>query len=176
MTTSEIINPNFEEKISNALKADRTVHRGSLAVIFDLTVSGHANNFLVNNVSRALVKKLMAKFAGEILQDTDGYDLFKLYEDLFLTEKERVNRLSEGIQSEDLAKIRCNAGDKKTTGVVKEIKLNGIYGSKYRIPIDHEILKNHGVFFPRALSNELVFELSLAPASNIVKGSDASKL
>ena len=27
MTTSEIINPNFEEKISNALKADRTVHR-----------------------------------------------------------------------------------------------------------------------------------------------------
>ena len=82
MATSEIINPNFEEKITNALKADRIVHRvtfnpgktlyipvpklndevvlvpGSLAVIFDLTVSGHANNFLVNNVSRALVKKL----------------------------------------------------------------------------------------------------------------------
>ena len=65
---------------------------------------------------------------------------------------------------------------KKPSGVVKEIKLNGIYGSKYRIPIDHEILKNHGVFFPRALTNELVFELSLAPASNVVKGSDASKL
>ena len=130
----------------------------------------------MNNVSRALVNKLTAKFAGEILQDTDSYDLFKLYEDLFLTEKERANQLSEGIQSEDLAKIRCNAGDKKTTGVVKEIKLNGIYGSKYRIPIDHEILKTHGVFFPRALSDELVFELRLAPASNVVKGSDASKL
>ena len=204
MTTSEIINPNFEEKTTNALKADRTVHRvtfnpnkaspgetlfiqvpklndevvlvpGSLALIFDLTLSGHANNFLVNNVSRALVNRLTVKFAGEILQDTDGYDLFKLYEDLFLTEKERANRLSEGIQSEDLAKIRCNAGDKKTTGVAKEIKLNGIYGNKYRIPIDHEIL-NHGVFFPRALSDELVFELRLAPASNVVKGSDASKL
>ena len=205
MTTSEIINPNFEEKITNVLKADRTVHRvtfnpnkaspgetlfipvpklsdevvlvpGSLAVIFDLTVSGQANNFLVNNVSRALVNRLTVKFAGEILQDTDGYDLFKLYKDLFLTEKERANRLSEGIQSEDLAKIRCNAGDKKTTGVEKEKKLNGIYGNKYRIPIDHEILKNHGVFFPRALSDELVFELRLAPASNVVKGSDATKL
>ena len=204
MTTSDIINPNFEEKTTNALKADRTVHRvtfnpnkaspgetlfipvpklndevvlvpGSLALIFDLTVSGHANNFLVNNVSRALVNRLTVKFAGEILQDTDGYDLFKLYEDLFLTEKERANRLSEGIQSDDLAKIRCNAGDKKTTGVAKEIKLNGIYGNKYRIPIDHEIL-NHGVFFPRALSDELVFELKLAPASTVVKGSDASKL
>ena len=114
MTTSEIINPNFEEKITNALKADRTVHHvtfnpnkaspgetlsipvpklsdevvlvpGSLAVIFDLTVSGHANNFLVNNVSRALVNRLTVKFAGEIFPDTDGYDLFKLYEDLFLT-------------------------------------------------------------------------------------------
>ena len=31
-------------------------------------------------------------------------------------------------------------------------------------------------FFPTALSSELVFELSLAPASNVVKGSDASKL
>ena len=59
----------------------------------------------MNNVSRALVNKLTVKFAGEILQDTDGYDLFKLYENLFLTEKERANRLSEGIQSEDLAKI-----------------------------------------------------------------------
>ena len=140
---------------------------GSLALIFDLTVSGEANNFLVNNVSRALVNRLTVKFAGEILQDTDGYDLFKLYEDLFLTEKERANRLSEGIQSEDLAKIRCNAGNKKTSGVDKEKQLNGIYGNKYRIPIDHEILKNHGVFFPRVLSDELVFELRLAPASNI---------
>ena len=139
-------------------------------------MSGHANNFLVNNVSRALVNRLTVKFAGEILQDTDGYDLFKLYEDLFLTEKERSNRLSEGIQSEDLAKIRCNAGDKKTTGVDKEKKLNGIYGNKYRIPIDHEILKNHGVFFPRALSGELLFELILAPASNVVKGTDVTKL
>ena len=205
MTTSEIINPNFEEKITNTLKADRTVHRvtfnpnkaspgetlfipvpklndkvvlvpGSLAVIFYLTVSGQTNYFLVNNVSRALVDRLTVKFAGEILQDTDGYDLFKLYEDLFLTEKERANRLSEGIQSEDLAKIRCNAGDKKTSGVDKEKKLNAIYGNKYRIPIDHEILKKHGVFFPRALSDKLVFELGLSPASNIVKGSDATKL
>ena len=111
----------------------------------------------MNNVSRALVDRLTVKFAGEILLDTDGYDLFKLYEDLFLTEIERANRLSEGIQSEDLAKIRCNAGDKKTLGVDKEKKLNGIYGNKYRISIDHEILKNHGVLFPRALSDELVF-------------------
>ena len=59
---------------------------------------------------------------------------------------------------------------------MKKKKSSDIYGNKYRIPIDHEILKNHGVFFPRALSDELVFELRLSPASNVVKGSDATKL
>lgn len=149
---------------------------GSLALVFNLTVSGQVNNFLLKNVSRALVDRLTVKFAGEILQDTDGYDLFKIYEDLFLTEIERSNRLSEGLQSEDLSKIRCNAGDKKTSGVDKEKKLNAVYENRYRIPIDHEILKDHGIFYPRALPDELVFEMRLAHASNVVKGSDSSML
>ena len=139
---------------------------------FQLDSSGQTNNFLVNNVSRALVDSFTVKFAGEILQDTDGYDLFKLNEDLFLTESGSSNRLGEGIQSGDLSMTRCNAGDKKTLGADKEKKrLNTACGNKYRIPIDHEIL-----FYPRALSDELVFELRLAPASTVVKGSDQAKL
>ena len=97
----------------------------------------------VNNVARALVDRLTVKFAGEILHDTNGYDVIKLNEDLFLTEKERASRISEGIQSEDLSKIRCGSGDKKTRGVAKEIKLNDVYGKRYRIPIDHDILDDH---------------------------------
>ena len=190
---------------SNALKADRIVHRvncnpnkaqpgetlripvpklhdgvvlvsGPLAVVFNLTLSGHANYYLVNNVSRALVDRITVKFAGEILQDTDGWDLFKLYEDFFLTEIEMATICREGIQSVDLSKIRCTAGDKKTSGVTKENKLNDVYGIKYRIPLDHEILTDRGDFFPRTLAEELVFELRLAPASNVVKGSDPTKL
>ena len=64
---------------------------------------------IVNNVARALVDKLSMKFAGEIAQDTDGYDLFKLFEDLFLTENERTSMFREGIQSDDLSKISCSA-------------------------------------------------------------------
>ena len=199
-------NPDFEKKTSNALKADRNLHQvtfnpnralpgetlrvpypklssgkvlvsDSLAFVFDLVVSGHANNFLVNNVSRALVNRVKnVKFAGEILVDSNRYDLFKLYEDLFLTESERANMLSEGIQSEDLSKIRCNAGGKETLGVDMEKKLNEVYRNKYRIRLDHDILNDHGVFYPRALANELVFEVTLAPASGVVKGSDPTKL
>ena len=52
--------------------------------------------------------------------------------------------LLEGIQSEDLCMIRSNAGDKKTSGVDAENKLNSIYKNKYRIGLDHQIVTDHG--------------------------------
>jgi len=150
---------------------------GSLALRFHLDLSGgHANNFLVQNVTRALVDKLVVKFAGIILQDMVGHDIYKILEDLFLSQEKRDGMIIEGIQSEDLCKIRSGAEDKKTSGVAAENKLNEIYGSKYRISLDHQILSDHGVFYPQALYNDLVFELTLAPASQVVKGSDTTKL
>ncbi|XP_078342923.1 uncharacterized protein LOC144628658 [Oculina patagonica] len=90
--------------------------------------------------------------------------------------EERDDRVPEGIQSEDLNKIRSNAGDKKTSGVEAEKKLNELYGNKYRIRLDHQILTDHGAFYPQALYNDLVFELKLAAAEHVVRGSDATKL
>ena len=161
------------------LAEKEVIAAGSLALVFDinLKVTGaHANNYLVQNVSRALVDKFSVKFAGTPVQVTDGYDIYKIFEDLFLSMDERANMLPEGIQSDDLNKVRSGAGDKKTTGVDKENALNAVYGSKYRINLDHPILTDHGVFYPQALYNDLVFELVLAPASQVVRGSDASKL
>ena len=105
-----------------------------------------------------------------------GYDIFKIWEDLFLSQEERDNMILKGIQSKDLCKIRSDAGDKKTSGVDLENMLNKVYGSKYRIRLDHQVLTDHGVFYPQALYNDLVFELTLANASKVVKGSDASQL
>ena len=150
---------------------------GSLALLFNIDLAGgQANNFLVQNVTRALVDKLVVRYAGTILQDTVGYDIFKIWEDLFLSQEERDNMLLEGIQREDLCKIRSGSEDKKTSGVAAENMLNKVYGTKYRIRLDHQILTDHGVFYPQALYNDLVFELTLAPASQVVKGSDPSKL
>ena len=43
----------------------------SLALIFDIDLSGgHANNFLVQNVSQALVDRLIVKFSSDILDET----------------------------------------------------------------------------------------------------------
>jgi len=54
--------------------------------------------------------------------------------------------VQEGIQSEDLCKIRSKAGDKKTSGVEAENKLKEIFGTKYCIRLKHQILTDHGIF------------------------------
>ena len=161
------------------LVANEVIVPGTLALVFDINLKvtgGHANNYLVQNVSRALVDKLIVRFASTIVQDTTSYGIYKTFEDLFLSRDKRENMLREGIQSTDLNRIRSGAGDKKTSGVDEENALNAVYGTKYRINLDHPILTNHGVFYPQALYNDLVFELTLAAAHEVVKGSDGTKL
>ena len=133
----------------------------TLALVFDIDLTGgHANNYLVQNVSRALVSRLTVKFDGTTVQDTNGYDIFKTFE--------RGEMLMEGIQSTKLCKIRSNSGDKPTSGVDAENKL--------AINLDHQILTNSGVLYPPALDKDLIFQLTLAPASQVARGSDTSKL
>ena len=140
----------LKKKTSNALKADRAIHRVILSLMTELSLCQELfHSFLtrqlvvtqtmstVNNVTRALVDRLTVKFAGEIAQDTDGYDLFKLFEDLFLTENERTSMFREGIQSDDLSKIRCYAEDMKKSGDVKENKFIDVYQNKCGIPLRH---------------------------------------
>ena len=53
------------------LNQNEVIVPNSLALVFDIDLSGgHANNFLVQNVSRALVDKLVVKFAGTQLEQT----------------------------------------------------------------------------------------------------------
>ena len=152
MSAQDDLQPEKTKKIINAMKAPRAVKRitfnpseanpgetlyvhvpklnenellvpNALALTFDIDLSGgHANNFLVQNVSRALVDKLVVKFEGTILEETVGHDIYNTFRDLFLPGKQRDNMVPEGIQSEDLCKIRSNSGDKKTSGVDAEKK------------------------------------------------------
>ena len=201
--TSEKINPNRIPKEPFGLKAESTLNRitlnpstaspgetlyihipklsenlvivpGSVSLLFDLDVGGHSNNTVVNNLGSNLVSRLKVLFGGETLQDTQRYDLFQTYNDLFLTDEEREDRLKQGISSENMRKLRTNAGDKKTQDV-KEVALSEVHNTKYRIPINHPILNDHGVFYPKALENHLIFEITLAPINNTVNYSDTTK-
>ena len=159
------------------LAQDVVMVPGSLSLLFDIDLTGgHVNNYLVQNVSRALVSRLTVTFGGTPVQDTNGYDIYKIFDDLFLSTYERDEMLMEGIQSVKLCKIRSNSGDKATIEADSENKIETVFKQKYRINLDHQILTSSGVFYPQALDEDLIFELTLAPASQVVRGSDASKL
>ena len=119
MSVPENLRATYSEKTVHAMKAERAVNGitftpseaspastlyvsvpklnenevlvpGSLALVFDIDLAGgHANNFLVQNVTRALVDRLVVKFAGTNLQDTVGYDIYKTFEDLFFAGRAR---------------------------------------------------------------------------------------
>ena len=100
------------------LNEEEVIVPGSLALLFNIDLTGgHANNYLVRNVSRVLIDRFTVKFAGTVVQDTNGYDIYKIFEDLFLSTDEREEKILEGIQSVDLCKVRSNSGDKKTSGM-----------------------------------------------------------
>ena len=84
-----------------------------------------------------------------------------------MTENERASMFRADIQSADLSKIGCDAEDKEKSGVDKENKLNDVYQKKHGISLDHDILKDDRIFFLRALSDELLFELRIALAQDL---------
>ena len=87
------------EVIVPKLNKNEVLVPGSLALRFDIDLSGgHANNHLVQNVSRALVKQQVVKFGGEILDDIVDFDIYKIFTDLFLPEETRGNMVAEGVQ------------------------------------------------------------------------------
>ena len=80
------------------LNVNKVIVPNSIALIFDIDLSGgHVDNFLVQNISRALVDKLVVKFAAMTLDETVGYDIYKTFQDLFLPEEKRGNMVPEGI-------------------------------------------------------------------------------
>lgn len=105
---------------------------GTISLLFDLNVAGHANNTLLNNVGRNLVTRFRVVFGGETLQDTQRYDLFQTYHDLSLPKEDIEDQLKQGISSLNMRKLRTNAGDKSTSDG-KEVTLAAIHNTKYQI-------------------------------------------
>ena len=140
---------------------------GSVYITFDMVVTGHKDNTLVNNLGRNLISQYKVLFGGEVVEDLGRFDLFKTYHDLFLTTEDRENRLRQGISNVNIRKIRTNAGNKDTSKA-RDNTLAVIHNTRYAIPLDHTILKDHGVFYPIGLPHPLRFELTLAKVSDVV--------
>lgn len=89
--------------------------------------------------------------------------------------KDRDALVEQGIGSVDLRKVR-SATSPTPSNPEDENALKTAYGTKYVIPLDFEILKTHGVFYPRVLGAEMQFEVTLADTTNILQQDGSTAL
>ena len=141
----------------------------STFLLFNLTIEmGQANNTVVQNVGRNLVKNFKVIFGGKTISDVERADLYGAYHDMVTCEEDMMM----GITTENYRKLRTDAGDK--TSNAEEVVHTSRYGNTYHIPLSHPILDDHGVFYQKEL-DDLRFEIKLANKGEIVVTSDSTK-
>ena len=94
---------------------DHVIIPNTVKITFNLDVeSADKARSVVNNVGRALVKKKVLVLDSKDIDTINNSDIFDTYKDLYLSKKEREEKLLQGIQSANGLKARLGA--KKADG------------------------------------------------------------
>ena len=118
----------------------------------------------MSNIGRAIIKELAVKFEGNEIMSVDNFDVLACYRDLWKTKSEKRNAIRQGIIptdgcTEDCIKLRINAGD-KSTGNAQDKAIADVYGNKFIIPLDFEMLDSAAPYYLAGLGNRLCYELT----------------
>jgi hypothetical protein len=156
------------------LKPDDVIVPGSARVAFDLALtngsSGTADTArtIVNNISRAIITKIVVRMGGYDLYTLDNADLYFCYKDLWwMTDKERTNAAYRGIQNANTAKIRIGASGASATAQ-PDASIAAAYGNRFCIPLDIELLTEHMPFYQNGLNDRLSIDLYFAEYGKVV--------
>ena len=127
----------------------------------------------MNNIGRAIVKKLAVKFEGNEIMSVDDFDVFACYQDLWKTKSEKKNAVPQGIISNDgctenCIKLRMNAVDKSTSNA-QDKAIADAYGNKFIIPLDFEMLDSAAPYYQAGLGNRLCYELTFNDYNQVPK-------
>ena len=94
----------------------------------------------------------------------DDFDIFACYRDLWKTASEKKNAVRQGIISSggctlNCIKLRINAGDKSATPI-QDKAIADVYGNKFIILLDFEILDSPAPCYQAGLRQRLCFEIT----------------
>ena len=91
-----------------------------------------------------------------------------------MTDKERLNASYYGIHVDDgenTAKIRLGAGDAEAA-TQPDASIAAAFGYRFAIPLDFEILTDHGPFYQAGLNDRLSFELTFNDYGRVIMSTD----
>ena len=107
-------NQHNDNEIPHGLK-DHVIITDTVKITFSLEItSTDKARTAVNNVGRALVKKKELMLGSKDIDTINYSDIYDKYKDLYLSEKEREERMLQGIQPANGLKARV--GVKKSDG------------------------------------------------------------
>ena len=133
------------------------------------------NRTLVGNLGRNIIRKLVVKLEGNEIISTDDYDVLYSYYDCWKCTTERLNTVFQGIvdadgQTENAIKHRINTSDKANNA--KDQTVASIYDNRFCIPLDFEILESSLPLYQYGLGSHLMYELTFADYSDVIKAMD----
>ena len=140
---------------------------------FNISLKGTGvNRTLVGNLGRNIIRKLVVKLEGNEIISIDDYDILYLSYDCWKCTIERLNAVFQGIveadgQTENAIKHRINAGDKANDA--KDQTVAEIYGGKFCIPLDFELLNSALPLYQYGVGSRLTYELTFADYSDVIK-------
>ena len=149
---------------------DHVIIPNTVKITFNLefTSTDKARSF-VNSVGRALVKKKVLILGSEDIDMINNSEIYETYKDLYLSEKQREERLLQGIQPVNGLKERLDA--KKVDGIALILtnQENGIkktYDNRFAIPLDFDFFKYP--IYPYGFSENLMVRLELNSSKKVI--------
>ena len=150
---------------------------GSARLAFTIALtSTDVNRTLVQNIGRAVVKKLTIKISGQEVMTVNNSDVYYCYQDLWKTAWERESAHYQGIDTttgRNATKLRVGAADGDRT-VASDQAISTAYGNRFYIPLDFELLESHMPFYQSALGDRLEYELTFNDNSRVILSNDDS--
>ncbi len=140
---------------------------------FDISlVSDDGTRTLVQNLGRAIVKKIMIKISGNQVLSIDDTDIIGCYQDLWRAKSERSALVYQGIDlsaDANITKLRINASNKVATNKAEDVAISTAYGSRYYIPLDFELLESHMPYHQAGLGEFLEYALTFNDYNRVIK-------
>ena len=124
---------------------------------------------VVSNVGRALVKKKELMLCSKSIDTINNSDIYDTYNDLYLSKKEREEKLLQGIQSLNGLKAWLGAkraDDTVLTVTTLENAIKKTFDNRFAIPLDFDFFK-HPVY-SYGLREDLIVRLELNSAGKLI--------
>ena len=134
----------------------------------------NAKSWFQNNVGKLLVSKLMVKVGGEKAYENDSESIYRVYEDLWKSEKQRKNMIYDGIANENTRKL-MSKDDSADKTVASDALMFKILGSRISIKLG-QILNNHGVYAPNKMVSDITYMIKLPSAEEIMVAQSGQKI